>query len=101
MKIYRKISFRVIFLLTVLLCSAINTYSKYSDQPTYWIELTANSMNELNSLNSDTDPFGDDQISHINDLFSVIELSYKIPTPQNYFLGIKVCQSIWQPPKIS
>jgi hypothetical protein len=101
MKLYREISFRIIFLIAVLFCFGVNTYSYSTIQTTNFSELTANTNNVLNYLSSDIDPFGDDQINHINEFSSVVDLSYQIPILQNYFLITNISFSIWQPPKIS
>ena len=102
MKIFREYLFRIIFFTAIFFCYCGDAYSNYTAQSSNQIELISNSNSILNNfLNSDIEPFGDDQISHSHEFIAIMELDYRIPQLHFYSMVIKVSYSIWQPPKIS
>jgi hypothetical protein len=100
MKIYQKISFRILFSLTILFCFGLYSYSNY-DRQNCIPELSAGTNSVESSLIPDIDSLNDDQINHTDKFSSIVERENHIPVANDCFLILKFCISVWQPPKLS
>jgi hypothetical protein len=98
MKSYRKILFRIIFLLAVFFCYGINVSSNYNIQ-LYSIEHSAEKNSVENNFIGNDDSYDDDQIIQNYEFSSIMELICLIPIPLNCFVVDKFLFSVWQPPK--
>jgi hypothetical protein len=100
MKSHQKISFRIIFSLTVLFCFGLNPYSSYDKQRCI-VEFSSVANSDGNSFIPDIDSFNDDQITQTDKISSLAEPKNQLPAPRDSFLIFKFCISVWQPPKLS
>jgi hypothetical protein len=99
MKIFPKKIFRIFFLMAVLTCLGIDTYSN-SGFHTYNIEFSGEHHKSGNSVAKDNDTGNHDEILHKYKISIVKESAGRIPVLQNPFLVSDFSASIWQPPKI-
>jgi hypothetical protein len=100
MKTYTNTIIRSCFLLSVLFCFSIHTYSGYS----YWasdFEFSSVENSAGGNFIPDNDPLCDDQIIHTNEMCwlakpgNLLLILHTSPPVYNVFL------SVWHPPKIS
>ena len=100
MKIFRKMFFRIIFILAILICYGINSDSNINKQ-LYNIAFSVGSNSSENSVNSEIDSFNEDQISQNIDDPLLINSKFHITTQLISVFINNVCFSIWQPPKLN
>jgi len=98
MKRESKILLVIIFLLAVLFCPVINTYSNYNIQTTIIEHPVVDNCDE-NNLLLDVDFFDDEQINQISDFFPDADYVYQSRIFQNCILISRYPTPIWQPPK--
>lgn len=96
----KHIVFRMLFLLTVLICSALEVYT-YNNIPVCNTELSSNQNYEDNSAFSDVDPFEDEHINQTHVLFGFDNQQLTISISKDTFLLIEFSFSNWKPPKYS
>jgi hypothetical protein len=100
MKTFRKTFLRLFFLVAVLTCLGIDTYSNSSFH-TYSIEFSGEyHKKSANSIAKDNDTGNHDQIPHKYKFSFVEEPACLMQVLQNPFLVSDFSASIWQPPKI-
>jgi hypothetical protein len=99
MKLFRKAFFRIFFLVALLTCLGMDTYSN-SNIHTYTIEFSGDHNTSGKSFTKDTDSTNHDQIPQKYKFSLVEEPTGMIPVLENPFLISDFSASIWQPPKI-
>jgi hypothetical protein len=62
MKIHRNIFFRITFVLAVLFCFGINTYT-HCAIPSWSLELSSGTSGTVHGFSSDNDSFNEDEIN--------------------------------------
>jgi hypothetical protein len=100
MDLYRKIPFRILFLLAILLSFGSDTYSNYTLHSCV-SALSPDAGCEGYGIVSDIDSPVDDQIIHHDKHISSSGHKSKMTVPRNRSMIHEYCQFIWQPPKIS
>jgi hypothetical protein len=100
MKIYLKISFRILFSLAILFCFGVN-YSSGIDIQRYIVEFPSDTNSVGNSFIPDIDPVNDDQINHPDKPGSLVESRHQIPVLNDSCMILEFFSSVWQPPKLS
>lgn len=99
MKLYRNISFRILFLFTVLCCYSGNIYPITQMEQLYEAGMAC-PVSEACSHIADTDPMGDeDHIHAIANSVSSVESLEELPGIHKVFAYAQILFTVWQPPK--
>jgi hypothetical protein len=96
MRDQEKITYGIIFFITVLFCFDFNS-SVYCNNPLKHVELSTNCVED--NFSSENDSFENDQIINVNEVSLFNDFVSR--NHQDCFLISNHSLSIWQPPKIS
>jgi len=99
MKIFRRTFFRLFFLVVVLTCLGIDTYSTSGFQA-YSIAFSGEHHKPGNSIANDNDAGNHDQIPYKYKFSVVEEPAFLMPVFQHPSLVSGFSAFIWQPPKM-
>ncbi len=99
MKLYRNISVRIVFLLTVLCCYGTDLYPVTQTEHLYQAGMAC-PVSEASSHIADADPMSDeDQIHQIPNCISSPETANSLPAKLDIFVNTQFLYTVWQPPK--
>jgi hypothetical protein len=95
----RNILFSVFFVIALLCCFGIKSYSNCQIEQVA-IELPSDTPGVENSFIPDADSHEDDQVNHESEISSYVIPLAEMPIPGHCLLNHQFFFSVWQPPKI-